>query len=37
MTQAEVGKFRYLVDPVMPNGVPQAIVNTVNEVEVGHQ
>ena len=34
MTQAEVEeKFRYLVDPVMPNGVPQAIVDTVNEVE----
>jgi len=34
MTQAEVEeKFRYLVDPVIPNGVPQAIVDTVNEVE----
>ncbi len=34
MTQAEVEeKFRYLVDPVMPKGVPQAIVETVNEVE----
>ena len=34
MTQAEVeDKFRYLVDPVIPNGVPQAIVDTVNEVE----
>ena len=34
MTQAEVEeKFRYLVDPVMPKGVPQAIVDGVNEVE----
>ena len=29
MTQAEVEEKRhYLVDPVMPNGVPQAIVET---------
>ncbi|MEL0019392.1 MAG: hypothetical protein VW709_05920, partial [Rickettsiales bacterium] len=34
MTKAEVEeKFRYLVDPVMPAGVPAAIVEKVNEVE----
>ena len=34
MTQAEVEeKFCYLVDPVMPKGVPQAIIDAVNEVE----
>lgn len=34
MTPTEVEeKFRYLVDPVMPAGVPSAIVNIVNEVE----
>ena len=34
MTPAEVEeKFRYLVDPVMPSGVPAAIVETVNEIE----
>ena len=26
-------KFRYLVDPVMPNGIPAAIVDMVNEIE----
>jgi len=34
MTPAEVEeKFRYLVDPVMPSGVPAAIMETVNEIE----
>ena len=34
MTPAEVEeKFRYLVDPVMPNGIPAAIVDMVNEIE----
>ena len=34
MTQAGVEeKFCYLVDPVMPKGVPQAIIDAVNEVE----
>ena len=33
MTPTEVEeKFRYLVDPVMPAGVPSAIVIIVNEV-----
>ena len=34
MTPAEVEeKFRYLVDPVMPSGVPATIVERVKEIE----
>ena len=34
MTPAEVEeKFRYLVDPVMPSGVPVTIIEKVNEIE----
>ena len=34
MSPAEVEeKFRYLADPVMPAGVPAAIVEKVNDIE----
>ncbi|MBT5494130.1 MAG: hypothetical protein HOK54_00140, partial [Alphaproteobacteria bacterium] len=34
MSPAEVEeKFRYLADPVMPAGVPAAIVDKVNDIE----
>ena len=37
MTPAEVEeKFRYLVDPVMPSGVPANIVERVKEIEAGN-
>ena len=35
MTPAEVEeKFRYLVDPVMPSGVPANIVERVKEIDI---